>query len=450
MRRKEVFAISTIALPLIAAYMGEYAMLLTTKLVVGGLGYRELAAVGIANVITFEVLMVFMGLLSVVGVFIAQAEVVADKTRAGHATRQGLLYAALLGIPLTLVVWHLGSVLRLLGQEASIVELAIPYVHAMAASVLPILWFNVLRSYVAALARPRAMMVITLIGVAINYGLTIILVRGTAVTPAFGVAGAGWSLSIVSWLMLAALIAHIASRNELRGYGLFRGQLKIDWRIWRELTVLGVPVAGLVVIEGGMFMFVSILSGLMGAKTLAAYEILMAWVGFPFVIGLGIAEATMVRVAYGTGLNDLSVARRSGITGMMLGSAILLLMVVFPVMFPEQIVNLFIDPGDPDSADVGKMAIGLLMIVAIFQVFDGLQVIASRALRACKDTMIPLVLAGIGYWVFGVGGGSVLAFVFDWGAAGLWWGMAAGLIITGSLLAWRFVRLTDSPLPMTG
>jgi len=318
-------------------------MLLTTKLVVGGLGYRELAAVGIANNITFELLVVFMGLLSVVGVFIAQAEIVADKTEAGHATRQGLLYAGLIGIPLTALIWNLGPLLTLLGQPPRIIELAIPYAHALAPSVLPVLWFSVLRSYVAALARPRAMMVITLIGVVINYFLTVALVRGTDVSPALGMAGAGWALSIVSWLMLIALIVHIATRDELRGYGLFHGRLRVDWRIWRELTVLGVPVAGLVLIEGGMFMSVSVLSGLMGAKTLAAYEILMAWVGFPFVIGLGIAEATMVRVAYGTGLKNLAVARQSGIVGMVLGSALLFCLVVFPVVYPEQIVDLFID-----------------------------------------------------------------------------------------------------------
>ena len=87
------------------------------------------------------------------------------------------------------------------------------------------------------------------------------------------------------------------------------------------------------------------------------------------------------------------------------------------------------------------------MIAAIFQVFDGLQAIASRALRGVKDTVAPLWLAGFGYWVLGVGGGCLLAFPLGLGAVGLWWGMALGLIVTGSLLAWRFVRLTGRPLP---
>lgn len=438
----EVTALSKIALPLIAAYLAEYAMLQTTKIIVGHLGYLQLAAVGISNDITFEFLIVFMGLLSVIGVFVAQAEAVSDKKEAGNATRQGLLYATMLGLPLSVLVWNMDILLTAAGQSDEVIRLAIPYLQALSGSVLPVLWFNVLRSYVSALAQPHAMMVISLIAVGVNYFVTVALVHGSALTPAMGLRGAGLSVSIVSWLMLLALVAHIANKDQLRGYGLFRGRVRIDLRIWRDITWLGVPVAGLVFLEAGMFLSVSILSGIIGAKTLAASQILLGWVGLPFVVALGIAEATMFRVAYGTGANNLRVARQSGIVGMVYGSSFLSLMVIFPVFFPDRIVEVFIDPTQPGSDDVAVIATSLLAVVAVFQVFDGLQAIAARALRAMKDTMVPLLLAGFGYWVCGIGGGTVLAFVFDWQARGLWWGLAAGLIATGSLLAWRFIRLT--------
>lgn len=440
----EVAALSKIAFPLIAAYLGEYAMLQTTKVVVGHLGYRELAAVGISNDITFEFLVVFMGLLSIIGVFVAQAEAVGDKKAAGNATRQALIYATLLGLPLSVLVWNLDIVLAATGQSQAIIDLAIPYLKALSASVLPILWFNVLRTYVAALAQPRAMMVITLIAVVVNYFVTVALVHGSALTPAMGLAGAGTAISIVSWLMLVALVVHIANKEQLRGYGLFRDRVRIDLGVWRDITWLGVPVAGLVFLEAGMFMFVSILSGILGPKVLAASQILMGWVGLPFVIALGIAEATMIRVAYGTGTGQMAVARHSGIVGMVFGSSLISMLVVVPLLFPERIVDVFIDPSQPGSDDVARLAISLMGVVAIFQVFDGLQAIASRALRSMKDTMVPLLLAGLGYWGCGIGGGAVLAFGLDWQATGLWWGLAVGLIVTGSLLAWRFIRLTRS------
>ena len=129
------------------------------------------------------------------------------------------------------------------------------------------------------------------------------------------------------------------------------------------------------------------------------------------------------------------------VVGMAIGVVILALLVVPPIAVPEFIVELFLKPTDPGFEAVSKLATALLAVVAIFQVFDALQAIAVRALRAFKDTLVPMWLAGLGYWVFGIGGGCLLAYPLMWGPAGLWWGMALGLIFTGSLLAWRFLRL---------
>ena len=107
-------------------------------------------------------------------------------------------------------------------------------------------------------------------------------------------------------------------------------------------------------------------------------------------------------------------------------------------------MHAFLEPDDPGFETVAALATGLLFLVAIFQVFDGLQGIAARALRGLRDTMAPLWIAGVGYWVFGIGGGALLAYPLGLGFAGLWWGLALGLIITGTLLAWRFVRLSNA------
>jgi MATE family multidrug resistance protein len=113
-----------------------------------------------------------------------------------------------------------------------------------------------------------------------------------------------------------------------------------------------------------------------------------------------------------------------------------------PLGLPDVITRVFLEPGDPGFERVSALAARLLVIVAVFQVFDGLQAIASRALRGMKDTVAPLWLAGFGYWVLGIGGGCLLTFPLGLGAEGLWWGLALGLIVTGNLLAWRFLRLS--------
>ena len=138
--------------------------------------------------------------------------------------------------------------------------------------------------------------------------------------------------------------------------------------------------------------------------------------------------------------------RRAGYLGMTLGVGLLTLLVVVPLGLADQIVRIFIAPDDPGYAEVSSLATQLLMIAAIFQVFDGLQAIASRALRGLKDSVAPLWIAGFGYWILGIGGGSLLAFHYQLGGAGLWWGLAIGLTVTASLLCWRFYRFTSRPL----
>ena len=418
-------------------------MFLTTKLVVGGLVYQELAAVGFSGDLTFEVLVIAMGLLSIVGVLCAQAEGAGAKHQAGLAVRQGMIIALALGTLGNLGIWNMDYVLRLTGQDPEVIALARPYLRQISFCVLPVLFFSVLRNYVAALSRANSVMVITLAAVGVNYVLTVWFVHGGMGITAMGVAGAGLATTLVSWLMFLALLFYVYKTPALRGYGLFADRWKFDATICKEIIVLGVPVAGHVVLDSGVVGGASILSGMIGAETLAAYQVVMAWVGFAFVIGLGVAEATMVRVAHGVGEGNLNRARFSGMLGMSTGVTLLTVLVLIPVIFSDAIINLFIHETDPGYGVVSALAAQFLVIAAIFQVFDGLQAIAARALRGIKDNIAPLWIATFGYWVMGMGGGAYLAFGTELAGAGLWWGMAAGLTITGTLLAGRFWRLTN-------
>ena len=431
-----------IALPLSAAYLAEFAMFVTTKVVVGKIGYYELAAVGIAGNLSFEVLVILMGLLSIVGVLCAQAEGAGEKKQAGLAVQQGIFVSLLLGTPSMILVWHLNIILEWTDQDPRVLKLVVPYLHGLSACVLPILFFAVFRNFVSALARPQAVMVITTVAVLVNYFLTLWLVHGGWGIPSLGLFGAGLATSIVSWLMFLALLWHVYQTTALRGYGIFAERWKLDITICKEIMVLGLPVAGLVFLEAGMFSAASILSGIISAETLAAYEIVMSWAGIPFVIAMGIAEATMVRVAYGAGRNRLDTARQSGILGMLIGVLILVVMMIIPLGFAAYIIDIFISPSDPGFTVVSLLSIEFLTIAAIFQVFDGLQAIAARALRGVKDSVAPLWIAGFGYWILGIGGGSWLAFWMDFGGAGLWWGLAMGLTATSLLLAYRFNQLS--------
>lgn len=444
-RLTETATLLRIAGPLAAAYLAELAMSLTTKAIIGRLGYRELAGIGLASDLFWEVVITLVGVLSVVGVLVAQAEGGGRKADAGVAARQGFILATIAGLPAAAIVWRLDAVLALTGQDPEIVALIGPYLKPLALAMPPLLWFFVLRTFVAALERTAAVMTITVLGVGLNYVLCLGLVEGAFGLPALGVAGAGWAKTIVTVAMLLALTLYAYVTPALRGYGLFRGRLRVDPIVFREIIRLGLPVAAIVLLEVSLFVAVSIFSGVLGPVPLAAYQIMLAWIAIAFMFARGLAEAGMVRVAYGVGSNNPRAARQSGLLAMSMGVAVLLALAVVPIRFPEPLVGIFLSRDDPGFDEVLTLTTRLLVLAAFFQVFDGLQVMATLTLRGLKDTIVPMWLAAFGYLVLGVAGGWALAFPMGMGADGLWWGMAMGLTVTGTLLATRFWLLTRQP-----
>ena len=445
-RLLEVKALIVIALPLIFASRADVLMIITAKMVVGRLGATELAAAGISTDLSYQMCIILMGFFSVVGVLVSEARGALNRERIVPELVRSMILAGLLGLIVTVVVLNLGSVMRALGQQSQVIELAGPYYTGFAFAMLPIVWFGVLRSFAAAMMKTGFVLAVTVVTVILNYILMQGLVHGSFGFAKMGIAGAGFAWAVSMWfkfLCLAVYTYIIVRRNRLP---LHQGTIGGP-RAYGPLVRLGLPVAGIVAMESGLFAATSLLSGVMGTVELASYQIVMGWIAIPFVISLGISEAAMVRVAYFVGARDPAAARQAGNLGMVVGVGVPLLLVVVPLLAPGLISRVFLDPSDPNYAEIGSLVAGLLLIAAVFQVFDGLQAIASHALRGLKDAVVPLVIAGVGYWLIGLGSGYVFGFHFGWGALGLWGGVAIGLAFTGTLLAWRFELLAKRQLP---
>ena len=437
-RSDEFRTLLVISLPLAAAYLAEIAMMVTDIVIVGRLGSVELAAVGLAGDIFFEFLLICMGVVSIVGVLVAQAQGAGDLDAASRAVRQGFWVATLLSVPGVAFGWHLATLLGMLGQDDQVVVLARQYLHAVAWAFLPAIWFVVLRNFVTALARAGAVMVITVAAVGLNLLLNYALVFGKFGLPALGVAGAGYGTTIVSWAMFGALAAYIVRTYPLKSYRVFHHLGQFELPVCREILRLGLPVAGLSLVEGGMFMVVALLMGLLGVTMLAANQIVLPVIAISFVCALAIGEAAAVRVAYGIGANNPLASRQAAGIAFIFGGVVMGVAAIVLWTVPEAIVSIFIDSSDPANEEVIAVAAVLAGVAAVFQVFDGMQAIAVRALRGLKDTVTPMWIAGIGYWVFGIGGACLFCFGFGLGGPGLWWGLAMGLAVTALLLVWRF------------
>ena len=433
----EAKAILVIAMPLVFAYLADVLMVVTAKMVVGRLGAVELAAAGISTDVSYQMCIVLMGFFSVVGVLVSEALGALRREAVVPELVRGLVLAGLFGVVVTVVVLNLGTVLRLTGQDPEVIAISGPYYQGFAFAMLPIIWFCVLRSFVAALMKTGFVLAITVITVVLNYLLMQGLVHGSFGLPDLGIAGAGVAWSISMWFKCLALAAYTFWLVRRQRLPLHEGSVGGP-RAYVPLMRLGFPVAGIVALESGLFVATALLCGIMGAVELAAYQMVMGWIAIPFVISLGISEAAMVRVAYFVGARDAASARQAGNLGMLIGVAVPLILVVIPLFAPGLVSRIFLDTSDPKYAEIAALVATLLVTTAIFQVFDGLQVIASHALRGLKDAVMPLVIAGVGYWLVGLGSGYVFGFWLGHGAAGRWWGLALGLAFTASLLAWRF------------
>jgi MATE family multidrug resistance protein len=200
---------------------------------------------------------------------------------------------------------------------------------------------------------------------------------------------------------------------------------------------LGLPIGGLRGMEVGVFLAAGILMGLLGAAALGAHQLVLNCAGISFMVPLGLGQAATVRVAYELGAGRAFAARRAALVALALGIGFMSAAAMVLWTAPEAIIAIYVDIADPANRETVEIARRLIVIAAIFQVFDGIQVIAAGALRGYRDTFVPMLLAAFGYWGTGFLGGWLLAFPLGYGAVGLWWGLALGLAVVAILLTLR-------------
>jgi MATE family multidrug resistance protein len=279
-------------------------------------------------------------------------------------------------------------------------------------------------------------MLAVLFAVPANAVLNWALVFGHFGMPALGIIGSGFSTAVIQWLMTLGLAAYallLPARSRQR----FRRPSRAEFG---RIVRIGLPISGMLALEVGVFNTAGVLMGLLGADALGAHQLAINFASLTFMVPLGIAQAATVRVAYELGAGAPAAARRAGFVALALGGALMLLPSVLMLTMPMAIAGIYVDLADPANHGTAILAVRLLAIAAVFQVFDGVQVIAVGALRGYRDTAVPLLIGAFGYWGVGFAASWALAFPLGYGAAGLWWGLALGLAIVAVLLTIRLYR----------
>lgn len=434
----EVRRTFTLALPLILAQLAQMSMSFVDTLMVGRLGNASLAGIALGSSIFFLALIICSGVLFAVGPTVSQAFGAGDLETAGRAAQQSFFLALLLLVPALLLFWQVGPLLARLGQEPQTAALATGYIQAIAWGFLPALLTTGLRGLLEGISNPRPVMFIALAGVGLNVFANYTLMFGNFGFPALGLVGTGWASAFTYWMTFLALALYV--HRALPQFGVFR-RLRLQRSVLWTLLRVGWPIGLTLGFESALFSATAILMGVLGTVPLAAHQIAIQSASFTFMVPLGLASATAVRVGQAAGRRDAAGVRRAGWVGIALSAAVMLLSALTFWLLPERVVSLYLRLDDPANAAVIRTAVQFLAFAAAFQVFDGLQVSAAGALRGLKDTRAPMLISLFSYWGIGLSSGALLAFTLGLGGRGLWLGLVLGLVAAALLLVGRFRRV---------
>jgi len=434
---KELRTTLVLASPIMAGQVGQMMMGLADTLMVGRVGTVPLAACALANTV-ISVLMVFgIGLLTAVSVQVSHAHGKGHPKIAGESLRHGLALSLIMGLGMFGCVYLLIPVLPFLGQDTTVVAAISPYLEIVGASLIFFLLGTALKNYTEACSSPWPAFWITFGGVLLNIVLNAILIFGLIGFPALGLWGAGIATFLSRAAIFLALLVFVLRSPQ------FRMSLPKKWlaayhpNILKEQFRLGLPVAFQLVLEVGAFGAASLILGGFGAAALAAHQVAITCAATTFMVPLGLAMATTVRIGQVMGAGQFSLIRPIGFSSL---SMVLLIMGFSAALFllaAGPMARSFLD--DPA---VILLTTQLLIVAGIFQLFDGVQVVGLGALRGMKDVRIPAGIAFSAYWILALPLGWFLAYPLNQGPVGVWWGLALGLAFAAVGLVARFHHQT--------
>jgi multidrug resistance protein, MATE family len=426
-----------LAIPIAIGQVSQMLMGITDSVMVGRIGTVPLAAssfgIGVFNIF----FIVGVGMLTPVAVFASRARGAGRHDEAGEYLRHGLLMALIAGLTEIGVVLFLSLHLAWFGPPPEVLAAVNPFFMLLGLSLLPTLAYLALRQFAESMGRPWVPVLIILGGVALNIVLNWVFIYGHLGMPRLGLTGSGISTLISRTLGSAVIFAWLRLDPAMRSAWprLWLAPVSRD-RLRRMLSV-GLPTTGCLLFEGGAFAAATVMMGWLGAVSLAAHQIAISCAAMTFMVALGIAMAVGMRTSAAVGAGEHARLRPIWVGGAAMGALFGVSVTVIFLAFGGAIASSFIR--DPR---VISTATTLLVVAAVFQIFDGNQVINSSALRALPDVKVPAAITFVAYWIIALPLAYLLGIRWGYGPAGVWSALAVGLAAAAVMLGLRFVRLT--------
>ena len=436
--REETRGLLKLAGPLIVNNLAMAGMQFADAVMAGRLGAESLAAVAVGGSIWFLGFTVCLGLLMAIAPIAARHYGAGNPELIGRYTRQGMYLGAGFGLFLMVILYLFAEpLLVLINIDPGFRDLTVGYVHFIILGAPAIFVFLALRFTTEGIGYTRPIMITSVLSLICNVFLNYVLMYGHFGAPALGAVGCGLASAITMWFIAIVLTTYIVVSPRFAALKIFSRVAPLRPEVLREIVALGVPIAVTITAEAGLFNAVSILMGTRGAAIAAAHQIAINFSATTFMIPLALSSAITVRVGHALGAGNEQAARFSGAIGIVICALFMTCSAVFMLVFRDGVVSLY-----TNDTSVTSIATSLLLIAAIFQVADGVQIGAAGALRGYKDTKFPMIINTFAFWVLAFPLAYLAAVTFRSPPSYVWGGFIIGLTTAAILLTWRYYRVT--------
>ncbi|WII71683.1 MATE family efflux transporter [Bdellovibrio sp. 22V] len=430
--------LAKLAGPIVVGQVGQNLITLADTIMVGKLGPAALGASAFAGSVFIVFLIFGIGMLSPLTALFARMQGQENYPYGGTLLKHSVVIA--LGISFFTIglLYILLPNLHLFGQTPEVLALGKGFFQITIWSVLPSLIYQTYKQFTDGIGKTKVSMYVMLFGVIFNVLGNYILIYGKWGFPELGLNGAAWATLIARVAMALIMIAYVHFHPHFHHYLTERWTHRFDHHLMKNILRLGIPNGLTYLFEVGAFSSAAVMMGWFGATPLAAHQITISLASTSFLITLGIGIAASIRVGYELGRGDYSLARFAGFTAIKLGGAYMSLCALGFFFLRHWFPTIYVK-----DEDVIMWAAQFFIVVAIFEIFDGIQAVAIGALRGMSDTQWPSVIAFFAYWIMGLPLGYLLAFHLGVGPVGIWIGLLVGLIFASVLLTWRFHILSN-------
>ena len=437
-----------LAYPVILGMVGHTLIGIVDNIMVGKLGSTELAAVSLGNSMIFIAMSIGIGFSTAITPIVAEADSEAATSKIRSAFQHGLFLCTILGVLLFLLVVFSKPLMDLLHQPDDVIALARPYLDWVAFSLVPLIIYQGYKQFADGLSMTNYAMYAIILANIIHVINNYLLIYGIWIFPELGILGAALG-TVISRILMVVFMHYILKYNQrMQLYFQDFSFKQLKKSMIKKIVDLGFPSAMQMLFEVALFTAAIWISGSIGKTSQAANQIALTLATMTFMFAMGLNVTAMIRVSNQKGLNDyeklVTVARSIFLLAIILEIIFALFFIVFHQYLPHLFLNMENADQAIDNQEVIAIAAKLLLVAAVFQISDGIQVVVLGALRGLQDVKIPMYITFVAYWIIGFPISFYLGLYTNLKATGIWIGLLAGLTVAAILLYIRFNRLTKN------